>query len=128
MLRGAQCPNIASADFEIIIVNNGALEDVERIVNQYPQCRYVYEATPGSYAARNAGIAHAKGEIVAFTDTDCIPSPNWLEKGHRYFLALTKLVMSLDASSYVLVIQWLAPYPRSMKCYFLITRGIIGAF
>ena len=84
-LEALNVQTFPSADFEIIVVNNGALEDVERIVNQYPQCRYVYEAIPGSYAARNAGIAHAKGEIVAFTDTDCIPSPNWLEKGHRYF-------------------------------------------
>ena len=35
----------------------------------------------GSYSARNKGIQVSKGEILAFTDSDCIPDPNWLEKG-----------------------------------------------
>lgn len=33
-----------------------------------------------SYAARNAGIRVATGEIVAFTDADCRPQPDWLQK------------------------------------------------
>ena len=33
-----------------------------------------------SYAARNRGIKEAKGEIIAFTDVDCRPQKDWLEK------------------------------------------------
>ena len=33
-----------------------------------------------SYAARNVGIKAASGEIIAFTDADCRPQPQWLEK------------------------------------------------
>ena len=35
----------------------------------------------GPYAARNTGIASAKGELVAFTDADCVPDPRWLAEG-----------------------------------------------
>ncbi len=37
-----------------------------------------YSTIQSSYAARNAGIAAAKGDILAFTDADCHPEPSWL--------------------------------------------------
>jgi cellulose synthase/poly-beta-1,6-N-acetylglucosamine synthase-like glycosyltransferase len=40
-----------------------------------------FEAQPGSYAARNRALTVARGEIFAFTDSDCIPDQRWLEEG-----------------------------------------------
>ncbi|MGB3312756.1 MAG: glycosyltransferase [Nodosilinea sp.] len=39
---------------------------------------FTYSTIQSSYAARNAGIAAATGEILAFTDADCHPEPGWL--------------------------------------------------
>lgn len=48
----------------------------------------------GSYAARNAGAAQADGDILAFTDSDTIPSPGWLAAGARALLAAPGTVIA----------------------------------
>ncbi len=67
--------------YEIIIVDNASTVDLKGLVNRYKNCHYLYEAKPGSYAARNKGLSSATGEIIAFTDSDCIPATDWIEKG-----------------------------------------------
>lgn len=67
--------------YEVIVVDNASEEDLKSVVNQFSQANYIYESKPGSYAARNKGISVAKGEIIAFTDSDCIPVSEWIEKG-----------------------------------------------
>lgn len=46
-----------------------------------PRVRLVHEPEPGSYAARNAALRQAGGEIMAFTDSDCECAPDWLSRG-----------------------------------------------
>jgi glycosyltransferase involved in cell wall biosynthesis len=67
--------------YEIVVVDNGSEESVVPVVACHGRARLVHEGRPGSYAARNAGLAHARGEVVAFTDADCLPAPDWIEKG-----------------------------------------------
>lgn len=67
--------------YEVIVVDNGSDESIEPIVAEFRQAKASYEARPGSYAARNKGISLAQGEIFAFTDSDCIPAQDWIEKG-----------------------------------------------
>ncbi|KKD36535.1 glycosyltransferase [Limnoraphis robusta] len=71
------------SDYEVIVVDNGSdsAEKIDSVVTLFRQAFYLYESTPGSYAARNRGISVAKGEIIAFTDADCIPALDWLEQG-----------------------------------------------
>lgn len=72
--------------YEVIVVDNGsdAKTNIKNIVRQFPKAIAEYEARLGSYAARNKGISIAKGEILAFTDADCIPAPDWIAKGVVY--------------------------------------------
>jgi len=42
--------------------------------------RFLTQKHKGPAAARNLGIKNAKGEIIAFTDDDCVPPANWLQK------------------------------------------------
>lgn len=65
---------------EIIVVNNNSTDSTEDIVRNYPITVLREEDVQSSYASRNKGINNAKGQILAFTDTDCIVSPQWLKK------------------------------------------------
>jgi len=67
--------------FEVIVADNGSSCNVRQIVSRFTRTRYVCEMKPGSYAARNAGIALADGEILGFTDSDCLPRLDWIDRG-----------------------------------------------
>lgn len=66
--------------YEIIVADNGSSDDVEAVIREFDVV-FVSENIPSSYAARNRGISVAKGEVLAFTDADCIPASDWLEMG-----------------------------------------------
>jgi glycosyltransferase involved in cell wall biosynthesis len=73
--------------YEVIVVDssaNNAAKIAERFVPNITLARRKNRTSWGS--ARNAGLKIAKGEIVAFTDTDCIVGDNWVEdiwKAHK---------------------------------------------
>ncbi|NLN59375.1 MAG: glycosyltransferase [Deltaproteobacteria bacterium] len=64
--------------YEIIMVNNNSPDQSAEIVKRYPRIRLLSQSRQGSYAARNLGIAEATGDIIAFTDSDCVPAVDWL--------------------------------------------------
>ncbi|MBI5739850.1 MAG: glycosyltransferase [Nitrospirae bacterium] len=66
---------------EIIIVDNGSTDNTREVVERHPVVMLREDGIRSSYAARNRGVINAKGEILAFTDADCIPHADWLEKG-----------------------------------------------
>lgn len=73
--------------FEIIVVNNCPDDQVPDGFYIPENCRVISESKPGSYAARNAGIRLATGEVIAFTDSDCIPHVDWIANGIRGLVA-----------------------------------------
>ena len=72
--------------YEVIVVDNNSTEDLEGIVSQFSQAKYAFESAPGSYSARNTGLSIAKGDIIGFTDSDCAPAKDWIEKGAAQIL------------------------------------------
>jgi glycosyltransferase involved in cell wall biosynthesis len=70
----------AAAWFEIILVDSSNDRTPEIVRERFPRVRFFHlkeKTAPG--LARNHGIARARGEILAFTDSDCIAAPDWLE-------------------------------------------------
>lgn len=78
-------------DYEIIIVSDGpdlstlhALQNF--LVLPYPKFHYVQLSQKrGPAAARNAGWRQAAGELIVFTDDDCLPETNWLKNLYEAF-------------------------------------------
>jgi glycosyltransferase involved in cell wall biosynthesis len=69
--------------WELVIVDNGSTDGTAVLLDSFaeriPMSR-VFEPCKGLSRARNAGLHAARGEILAFTDDDCIPSPDWLSE------------------------------------------------
>lgn len=81
-LGALQSQSLPKDRFEIIVADNGSscgLDAVEALVNQ--RARVVPVAERGAGPARNGGASTARGEILAFIDSDCLPARNWLEEG-----------------------------------------------
>lgn len=69
--------------WELIIVDNGSTDATPALLEAFRQTgrinmRIEHEPRPGLCRARNRGCAVAQGEIIAFTDDDCFPAPDFI--------------------------------------------------
>src|SRR5690242_8761734 len=76
-------------DYEVIVVNDGSTDRTLEIAERFPFCRIISQPNKGLSVARNVGAEAATGEIVAYTDSDCVADPDWL----------TYLVAKMEASN-----------------------------
>jgi glycosyltransferase involved in cell wall biosynthesis len=68
-----------SPKLEVVVVDNGSRDGTAAAVSRYGQrILLLLERKRGAAAARNAGLARARGEVVAFTDADSTVHPEWL--------------------------------------------------
>jgi GT2 family glycosyltransferase len=65
-------------NYEVIAVNDGSTDGTRRIAESYPYIHLINQENQGLSAARNVGMRVATGEIIAFTDADCMADPDWL--------------------------------------------------
>jgi glycosyltransferase involved in cell wall biosynthesis len=74
--------------FEVIVVDDGSTDDTAAVVEASGIARVVQAGRSlGQGAASNLGILHAEGEVIAFTDDDTIPAPDWIERGRAAVMA-----------------------------------------
>ncbi len=65
-----------SDKLEIIVVDGDSKDGTREIVQEYP-VRLIQQEGKGLNAARNTGIKYGTGEIIAYTDGDCVVPPGW---------------------------------------------------
>jgi glycosyltransferase involved in cell wall biosynthesis len=70
------------SDFEIIVVDssNGVEQSKSADLAARHGAKYVFEQRRGVAIARNAGLPFCTGDIIAYTDDDCLPKENWLSR------------------------------------------------
>jgi len=78
-LRALEAQTFGPQQMEIILVNNDPAVPAPADFLLPANARVIAQPKKGSYAARNAGLVEARGDILCFTDADCKPAPNWVE-------------------------------------------------
>ena len=77
-IEGLLAQEIPGTEVEFLIVDNNSHDETAAIARSFSGVNVLCETTQGSYAARNAGLRRARGEILAFIDPDCVPQTDWL--------------------------------------------------
>lgn len=65
---------------QIVVVDDGSVDNTRALVAQYPQVEYIYQTNGGQGSARNAGLQIAKGKYIASLDSDDIWNDDFIER------------------------------------------------
>jgi len=72
---------------EVVVVDDGSTDNTPKILASIEGIRVIRQTNAGPARARNTGWKNGTGEIVLFTDSDCIPAPDWVRRLVEKFTA-----------------------------------------
>jgi len=103
-------------NLEVLVIDNApSTDDTRKVVqSSFPEFRYVCEPRPGLDWARNRAITEASGEIIAYTDDDCMVDPAWARVLARVFF---------DDPAVMAITGLVAPYELETEAQLLFERN-----
>lgn len=63
-----------------VVIDDGSTDRTAEIARRFESVQLISQPNQGRAAARNNGIESSDAEVIAFTDSDCEPAPDWLER------------------------------------------------
>jgi glycosyltransferase involved in cell wall biosynthesis len=82
LLEALERQTLPRGEFEVIVADDRSDDGTPGLVREHGLARVIdCERRGGSYAARNRALAEVRADVIAFTDADCVPAPDWLERG-----------------------------------------------
>ena len=126
-LNNSICPE--NMEFEVLIVDNNSSDETRKVAEDFLRknprgFRYIFEARQGKSIALNAGIEHARGDILAFTDDDVLIDSKWLWELKKTFddfdcMGVAGRIFPLFAAkppSWLIVDSW-EPFMNALVAY-----------
>lgn len=83
-LEAVKTQDYPAGRFTVIVVDDGSKDDTAAVIKTHG-VGYIYQKNSGPATARNKGAGAATGEILLFTDADCVPEKNWIREMTRPF-------------------------------------------
>jgi glycosyltransferase involved in cell wall biosynthesis len=71
--------SVPKEDYEVIAIDDGSTDGTSKIAKRF-DVKYIFQANKGPATARNKGANSAGGDIILFTDSDCVPEHNWIQE------------------------------------------------
>lgn len=71
--------SISEGDYEVIVVDDGSTDGTSKIA-EGSNVKYIFQTNQGPATARNRGAREAEGDLILFTDADCVPDRNWIRE------------------------------------------------
>lgn len=99
--------NQAYRDFETVVVDDASTDDSAAIARRFPVKLLSLAKNTGAAGARNQGARIAAGDIIVFTDSDCVAPRDWLQKivdhfnRHQDFVSVTGIYTTRNRWSLV---------------------------
>jgi len=109
-------------NFEIIVVDDGSTDKTSEVAKKHG-AKLIRIEHSGLPTARNVGVRSAEGDVIAFTDADCVVGPKWLEKlikelmSGNYAGVIGGTVKVLNTESFVARCLGVGIEAKPIKCY-----------